>query len=481
MSDNVTTSGLDGQHEVQAHLVATLQVLQRLENQRGAAVHGWGSRVAHLIQLALREVSDGEAEPEQPAPNAEHAAVQPGPLPNFAAVLREKRAGSGLTQEQLARRAGISKRTLYSVESGTQAPSRSTLVRLLAVPELRLAVTDFSSDVNADPAWAPNCWWAQGYNPSQLMQDMANLLNGPGGQLEQTHLYIEPQSANDYMALCSSAPVYVGFRNASPLEQIAAAIVKRCAGVGLDVAGLGSGDGQSEVRLTEAIVRGRAAAPDLRLYLLDISHTMLNVAYKHAKIALTAPGIQVYGLHANFHELGRYPILRADGAKGRRRLYTLLGGTMANLDNEVRFFQELRSCAATDDLCVLDLQLAYAPVEKPDEIRRRDPPLTAQGNPPHHKWLTGLLERHCQGAASAELEVDLTTHCPVPGSYEIDFLGHVRMRDGLERRFLVHRVKRYDSERLAACLDELGWECLSLLKYGVGTQKTAAVMLLRRR
>ena len=465
---------VEGQRAMQANLVATLQELQSMERDPGIAASSWHSHVAHCIQMALSflSTSDGEREPPGLAPER---------LAAFAAVLRDKRKAAGLSQEQLAHAAQVSKRTIYGMEAGKQAPSRSTICRLLAVPALRLAVSDFSTDVTLDPAWSPNCWFAPRYNPSEWMQDLVNLLNGPGGQLEQTHLYLEPQSANDYMELCSTAPVFVGFRAAAPLEQIAAQIVKRCMGSGLDVVGLGSGDGQSETRLVQAIARGRGASADLRLYLLDISHTMLSVAFKHARSSLIAPGLEVFGLHANFHELARYDFLRAAPGSRRRRVYTLLGGTMANLDNEVRFFQDLGLCAAPDDLCVLDLQLAYAPAERPEEIRRVDPPLVNRGNPPHLKWLTGPLERHCHGVANVQLTTDLTTHCPVPGSYEVDFIGHVSMRDGLQRQFLVWRVKRYDPERLAKCLEELGWDCLSTLKYGVGTQKTAAVMLLRKR
>lgn len=481
MSQTGTCSGLDGQREVQAQLVSTLQAVQRFESEPGAAVRGWSSQITHLIQLALRVLSDGTPEPEQQAVSTDEPTVQPEQLPVFAAVLRDKRHAAGLSQEDLGRRAGLSKRTISAAESGREAPSRATLVRLLAVPELGLAVTDFSPDVSADPAWVPNCWMAPRYNPSELMRDMVNLVNGPGGSLEQTYLYIEPASANDYMTLCTASPSMVGFRTASPLEQVAAAVVKRAGGLGLDVAALGAGDGQSEVRLVEAIARGRAPAVDLRLYLLDISHTMLSVAHNHAKRALAAAGVAIYALHANFHEMERYPILRAESAQRRRRLYVLLGGTCTNLDNEVRFFQQLWQCAAPDDLCLVDFQLAYAPADRADEVRRLDPVLASQALGANRQWLVGPIERHCQGVASVELRVDLTTHCPVPGSYELDFVAQVKMRDGIERHFLTARSKRYDAERLATCLAELGWEMVSTLKYGVGPQKTAAVMLLRRR
>lgn len=51
------------------------------------------------------------------------------------------------------------------------------------------------------------------------------------------------------------------------------------------------------------------------------------------------------------------------------------------------------------------------------------------------------------------------------------------MRDGMQLQFLGWRVKRYDPERL----EGLAWECLTTMRYGVAAQKTAAVMLLRKR
>lgn len=457
-----------------AHLVAALQALQALGGASGPADQPGGGYAAPLIQLALAVLSQGDSS---------HDPMTLGPerLEAFAAVLRDKRRAAGLGQEQLAKLASVSKRTIYNIEAARQAPSRATLCRLLAVPALRLHVSDFSSDITADPAWAPNCWFASRYDPSQLQADMVQLLNGPGGQLEQTYLYLEPASANDYMALCSSAPVFVGFRNQAPLEQIAAQIAKRFAGVGVDVTALGSGDGRSEVRLVQALASARGARPDLKLYLLDISHTLLTAAHKHATATLGSSVSEVFALHINFHDLARYPVLHSPRTGRRRRLYTLLGGTMANLDNEVRFFQDLGHCAAAGDLCVIDIQLAYGPAERPDEIRRKDPPLAGPYDPPHLKWITGPLERHCHGLASINLRIDLTTHCPVPGSYELNNICHVKMRDGLERRYMVFRVKRYDAERLEQCLDGLGWQCLATLKYGVGAEKTAAVMLLRRK
>lgn len=461
--------------ELQKLQVATLQRAQSMLGSFPPAGRASCEEAIAMMQLALAALS------RQTDPDDVRGVLEPARFRAFAELLHARRKAAGLSRQALAKRAGLSPFTIRNIERANQSPSRTTLCRLLAVAELGLQVRDIAEDVAADPAWTLNAWFAPRYNPSQLMSDMVHLLNGPGGQLEQTCLYLEPQSANDYIALCSSAPVFVRHRNQAPLEQIAKQIAKRFAGLGVDVLGLGSGDGRAEVRLTEALAALRPGPPDLRVYLLDISHTLLSIAHQHAAATLLGPGIDIYALHANFHDLVRYPILHASRAGHRRRLYTMLGSTIANLDNEVRFFKDLADVAATDDLLVLDIQLAYAPAERPEEIRRLEPPLAADYAPLHQKWLLGPIERHCHGLATASLRVDLTTHCPVPGSYELNFIGHAKMRDGIERRFMLLRVKRYDPDRLADCLSPLGWETLATMKYGTEAAKTAAVMLLRRK
>lgn len=56
-----------------------------------------------------------------------------------AATLRDARRRAGLTQAELARRAGTSQATISAYESGRKEPSVSTLGRVLAAAGSRLA------------------------------------------------------------------------------------------------------------------------------------------------------------------------------------------------------------------------------------------------------------------------------------------------------------------------------------------------------
>lgn len=71
----------------------------------------------------------------------------------------------------------------------------------------------------------------------------------------------------------------------------------------------------------------------------------------------------------------------------RRRIYCMLGGTIANLDNEVAFVRDQLSLAAEGDFCVLDYQIAYAPPSEPDRILQLDPTLV-KGALAHNSWIS---------------------------------------------------------------------------------------------
>src|SRR5687768_8774634 len=65
---------------------------------------------------------------------------------NFAALLRRHRLAAGLTQEQLAERAGLSVYGIQKLERGTTHPYRDTAARLASA-------LDLSADA-ADQFWA---------------------------------------------------------------------------------------------------------------------------------------------------------------------------------------------------------------------------------------------------------------------------------------------------------------------------------------
>ncbi len=193
--------------------------------------------------------------------------------------------------------------------------------------------------MTGDPAFAPNCWLAPEFDPIKMIRELEMQLNGWGGHIDQSHLYLDPLSAACWCAL-SAHEGYGAARAEMPLDR-AALQIGRCVGeVGLDLIGLGPGDGKEEVRLTGHLSRARG---DIRLYLLDISQPLLSVAYKHAAETLSdRRRVAVFGIQGNFHHLPRYAqLLAAPGRNHRRRVVCLFGNTVANLHNEVLFVRNI--------------------------------------------------------------------------------------------------------------------------------------------
>lgn len=448
-------------------------------------------------QQALRVAVDalGELPPSQGG--VEHLAravlqllERGGEFPNastsraraIGALLRERRQAAGLGAETLAKRAGLAKNTVLSVEAGIRAPSSETLRRLCSVPELRLTHTDLDQAGLEDSSeWSPNHWVSPSYDAIGLSLEMVSALNGPGGPIEQTYLYLDGKSAADWVNLSSGGPFATAFRDACPLDQVAERVLRLSRGHGLDLNCLGPGDGRAESRLAQYIVDGRPAPPDVRVCLLDISPTMLNAAYRHAADLLERRGVAVFGLVGNFLELRRVPVMayRAPGSE-RRRVYTLLGVTIANLNDELRWFRELTACAQSGDMLVLDVQVARAPAGDEAAIREAEPALRDGPPATHFEWLSGPILRYTRGAEAVRFRIDLHPFGAVPGSYELDWVAEVQLRGGGSREFMVLRGRRYDPEKLAGFVKSLGWESELVVRYGAGKAKTMAILLLRR-
>ena len=390
---------------------------------------------------------------------------------SFGDLLRRQRDAAELSVLRLAKLAGLSENTIKNIEAGRSTPTVETMTRLLGVAELRLP----SEKVEAFDEDGPNSYLLPHYNRRQLLHELAERVNSAGGALEQTMLYLDDQSASDWLALSKSAVSWGNF-SALPVAALAEAILREYKGVPLDINALGAGDGRTEVRLCEELL---ALDPevDLRLHLLDISHPLLHAAYEHATSVL-GDRADVTTLHGNFHHLGRFSVLLPKGSPGRRRIYSLVGHTVSNLDNEIAWVRDHLGLAAPGDLMIVDYSEAYASPEEPERIRELDPPLKMGVPPSHQVWVTGPLRRYGKDIADIKVHLELNPYCPMPGSYELATYATVRRTDGSTQRYLLTRVRRYNTDKLRACLEDLGWKWQVQLPYGPTGR--AAVALLRR-
>lgn len=392
----------------------------------------------------------------------------------FGELLRQRRESAGMSQIDLARRAGIDRATIRNIEAGHTDPAPGTLRRLRQVHELGLP----AEEQGGGPPWEQDHWLGALYDPMRLAADCTAMLNGPGGTLEQTYAYIDGQGAADWYAYSNADAYVTSFRDRFPYAEVAAAVKKRLRSGTLDLVGLGVGDGKTETRLAQALCAA-LPAPDLSLYMLDISHPLLVTAYKHAVAALRVPRVPVIPIHGNFNEVPRLWQLHSQPAGAeRRRLWMLLGTTFGNLTHEPTFLADLHACCRPGDMLLLDYQHARAPATALAAIRAADQALLHPLPELPTRWLTGLLRRHCRGARDVNLKVEVTNRCAITGSYELHFMATLRMAGGESRRFLVFRARRYDPGELQSACREMGWR--PLLAENFGQPPTQGVLLLER-
>ncbi len=395
---------------------------------------------------------------------------------DFGTLLRQRREAARLSQSELARRARLTRGTVHNIEEGLTEPSPTTLRRLRGLTELRLDAVDLGG---AEAGWQLGSWLSPKYDPVALAADMTALLNGPGGTLEQTYQYLDAQSAADWLRYCSEESYVSSFRDKVPAQQLAQTIAGRLGGRGLDINALGVGDGRTETRLVQALLTEVTEQPDLRMYLVDISHPLLVTAFKHAASLLAASRVPVFPVHGNFYEVSRIvPLHYQPPGSTRRRLWTMFGNTFGNLPHEPSLLADLYACTSRGDMLLLDVQLVWAPAEDMEAVRAADPALRRPLPERIVQWLSGPLLRHCRGVRSVRLSVDSNHHCPLPGSYELVIWADVRL-ERESRRFAAWRIRRYDLHKLAATLGELGWR--KVLSHSYGPEpKRMGVMLCER-
>ena len=400
----------------------------------------------------------------------------------FGKTLRRHRLQAQLAIKELADMVEVSESMIRHIESGEKRPSSRLLLRLLALAPLNLRPEDLQAE-SSQPGVVPTLWLAPQYEPRQLITELAKRLNGPGCALEQTTAYLDYQSAADWLTTCNAPNYLAAFSNTGALDTTAAHIAEHCGAGGVDLIALGCGDAKREVKLAEYLLQhcARNNIQDIRLFLLDISHSLLIEGHNHAKSALGDSVKNIFALHGNFHDLYQYPLFNRSDLRTRCRVFTLLGCTLANLDNEVRFFRDTMSAAVPGDFFVADYTNAYASPEQPDKVRDRDPSLQSRMRESHQIWLGGPIHRYCKGARDIDFTLELSTDCIVRGSYELTYVANVTMeKDAPKRRFVVWRVRRYDPEQLEDCLARAGWTTEMRSPYGGNDQSKLSLLLLRK-
>lgn len=184
--------------------VKLIEALHEMQKDCDAEIPNLSHSI-RFVQKALTLVGDADD------------GTEAGPVdwPTFAARLRDRRLAAKMSQEVLAEKVDVTATTIRNIESQRRRPGRGLMLKLLAVPELDLRVSDIELDAEQShgAAWTPTSWFAPKYDPVAMLTDMVEVLNGGGGQVEQTLLYFDPQSAADWMATCNSAAYVATYRS----------------------------------------------------------------------------------------------------------------------------------------------------------------------------------------------------------------------------------------------------------------------------
>lgn len=397
----------------------------------------------------------------------------------FATALKQSRESAGLSRDELASAVGVSSSTIKALELGARNPSKELSRKLRRVLDIE------PESVSADAGSVLNCWIAPGFSALGLLDGLIAIVNGPGGSLEQSNLYLDPLSASAWCQLVQGRDYHTRF--GITFRDTARAILQLTKGAGLDVVALGCGDGRREVSLvTELVSPGDLA--DLRLYLLDISQPLLSEAYTHAAQTLDRfRGVLVTAVQGNFHHLPRYgQLLYRPEASHRRRLVTMLGGTFGNLDNELQYISGALSGFSRGDLFLCDVTRSYTESSDRAVIERADPALRGGGqilsDSAAAEFFTGPLRRYQRGpAAQIELHHELGPQCVIPGSYQIDQVAVVSRRGERDRRFVVGRSRRYVPEQLGRSMEGIGWSLLHHAEIGEPGAAPMSLLLFERK
>ena len=454
------------------------RIAKRLTPQRqGLRTHLANLQLAHDY---LENLEDGPDDGRTPSKSLNLDLQQ---RQEIARTVRDRRMSLGLSIQALAQRVGLSEGTIKNLETPRKPITRTTLLRLAAAAELGLQFDELLFDqATAELTEPMNCFIAPGFNPVKMVIELGEKLNSAGGVVEQTNVYLDHQSAVAYLKLANEPAYVAAFRDPVPITRIAEEILESTGRAGLDVIALGPGNAREEVRLVQHLIT-KSPLPDLRLYLLDVSQPLLLTGFVHAAETLADQyGVAYFAMQGNFHHLPKYTQLNYTPTRShRRRVATILGGTLANLENEGQFFRHSLSGLAPGDIAVIHAQIAVAPPSQPDVISRLEPALQKPISIAYKNWLTDPIYRHCKEVTDVELHLELSTNCPVPGSYSLEAIATVKLAGRRQKVFSMHRWRKYDPKLLSEHLKSMGWDTLATIPCGNSLKSQASVLVLRKR
>ena len=215
-----------------------------------------------------------------------------------------------------------------------------------------------------------------------------------------------------------------------PVREAADAILQH-GSIPMAVIALGAGNAQQESALASALANAKIPADvdgeaSIELFLVDSSISLLSEGYELATEQLASFSIPICAIEGDFNRLPTFSDMFS--ARGpRRKVFTLLGYTVGNLDNELTFLRDCLICANRGDLLLIDAVLRHDEERDVQASLKHDPMakiLAAGGTVKTNRlvsFLAGPVARH-YGEDSLKVGIRAVSDSGViPNSYSVEF------------------------------------------------------------
>lgn len=274
-------------------------------------------------------------------------------------------------------------------------------------------------------------------------------------EIPEKFFYWLPLSVRAWLALCSDGDYRNFVRSRSLIARTADELASLVGHGPREVLSLGSGQGDKDAILLDAL---RRAGADVSYVALDTSQALLELAVGEA----ARLGIPARGLKA---DLGRPAHLAAATAEGgTRRLVLLIGNTLGSLD-PIAAATMLRSLLRTDDVLIVD-----------GELYAGDETMAGYDNPINRRFAWAPLLALGIGEDDGDVRFEATTDARRPGLHAVAkhfraarparaLLGSEEIRIGDGERIAMGHSYKYARDTFVGILEDAGlslrWQGLS--------------------
>ncbi len=319
-----------------------------------------------------------------------------------------------------------------------------------------------------------NGWCAPDYHYLRLLRDLKYSVNAhKGTAIEQSYLYLDGASADDWLTLASREDYSRAFSETLPIDTMADLICMYLENSSflkdkINILGLGSGDAKKEDLLLRALLKASNFS-NISCQLFDLSQALLNQGFQYLKESFAHQSAVTISHHSgNFLSLAHYKELFDSKEENRLNVVCMFGGTFGNLQSELHFLRHSLHVLNKGDLFLLDVVLTFAPVEDPEAIYATDPRLKDVWQKTTEEWIQGPIKRYRKDFRSIRHEQVLKIGLsPFRNSYTIEKQAIVNE----EARFTLLQLHRYDPKGFIEKFEEEGWRPIGGQTFGINNRR----------